>query len=122
MAGRCEAPEGDYGRRGVCAEETWIRSGPTTGTGAARRAAGSPALQPAVGEIDRDGGEGSASGDHGAGKPHPGDGSVRLTEWGVSAKGGGVRQPAGDQSSHRRGQRHFGCISEWVADCGAAGE
>src|SRR5207247_4826265 len=110
----------DLGARVVRASKAVIRSGCRTGAGAARRTAGHRALHAAMGEINGDGGEGRTSGAYGAAELNPGDGSVRAAEWGVSEKGGGVRRPAGVQSSRRWSQRHFGRVCERVAVWGVA--
>src|SRR5439155_19213110 len=54
---------GNSGCGGVCAGAAGVRARPGASTGAARRAAGHPTLLAAVGENDRDHGEGGASGE-----------------------------------------------------------
>src|SRR5262245_896167 len=64
------AKTGESGRQrssAVCAGETEVHTGRETGAGAARRAAGDRAVHAAMGEIDRDGGEGSTPGVHATG-------------------------------------------------------
>src|SRR5207249_4148588 len=63
------------------------------------------------GEIHCDGGEGCASSDFRSGQPDPAAESVFAPEWGVSVKGGGVCQPAGDQSTERREQPELDPVS-----------
>ena len=67
-------------------------------------------------------GQGGASGLLGSGESDTAVDAERAAERGVSAKGGGVRAAIGNQSSRGWGQRDIDRVSEWLEDCGAAGE